>query len=266
MLNERTQAKIGIINADKAKISAALLECIPSENLPKQYGGTCPLDLGESEEEKDLRAYVASITPSLSGGDVIEEGDQVEVDLLKDFVVPGIGPRAKEGGEAVDSWQKSGVHLTANDSAVVQPSLGNIDDGRMVQGGNGSTFSGSGDGVGVSMPAQQRSATRRVLKKVGGALGWAGDKLAWRRSTGPSVAHLGEENAFVYDVDLQQWILKERNRTSANGARGRMEGSGADNSTGQVKPSRAPRGRGESMGSNTSEEMTVLAIQVRTAV
>lgn len=265
MLNERTQAKIGIINADKTKIAAALLECIPSENLPKQYGGTCPLDLGESEEEQDLRAYVASITPSLSTGDAIREEEQVEVDIGNNLFVPSSGFLAKGEGEANGSRRKPGLYGTGNDSTVVQPELGNGEDGRMVQGESGSTFSGGGGGDG-NMPPPRRSAAQRVLGRVGGALGWAGGKLAWRHSPAPAVAHLGEENAFVYDADLQQWVLKGEAGKNRGGARGQMEGSGADSSTGQMKTSRAAYGREDSMGSNTSEEMTVLAIQVRTAV
>lgn len=289
MLNERTQAKIAIINNDKARIAAALLDCIAPENLPARYGGTCPLELGDSEEERELRAYVASITPSLSaggdngGGDGNSVGqteeDEVEVDLRNEFDFPPSNRNLPRGVEAVsvaDSRHRQQPKVQGIGSTVAARSY--VESGHsgrgVVHGESQGDLIGSEDGDSSVPPSSpQRSAARRVVGKVGGLLGWAGGKLAWRRAPAPPVAHLGEENAFVYDKDLQQWILRrDAGMTNeARGGDGDAKGSGMSGSrgvntgrsAGQVSAPRPGRSREDSMKSNTSEDMTVLAIQVR---
>lgn len=261
MLNERTQAKIGIINTDKKKIAEALLECIAPEDLPRQYGGTCPLDLGESEEEANLRAYVSSITPSLAphpaqnddGDD--DDGPQdleVEVDLHAATTVAA-GSRADGGPVGAEDRARGGV------SSPSPPH-------------------GDAPGEEEGRPEQRRSgpgAARRALGTVTGALTWAGGKFSWQRR--PPIAHLGDENSFEYDADLQQWVLRDGKEKGAAGGRRASGGGDRDGSArasggrdrrkerggsrGHPSSSRRPV-RSGSMGSSTSEEMTVLAIQV----
>lgn len=245
MLNERTQAKIGIINTDKKKIAEALLECIAAEDLPPQYGGTCPLELGQSEEEVQLRAYVCSITPSLAPRDDDDEDAEVEVYLHTTPVnanVPGSKGRA---AGTVGAERSDVPDVQVHGQPVNECSHGSDD----------------GNGPGTA---------RRVVGTVTGALGWAGRKLAWRRSP---VAHLGDENGFEYDADQQRWVLRKdvtdgRAEQTGGGDRkdisgGRGGGKGGDErrgGRGQLSLSRPERKR--SVGSSTSEEMTVLAIQV----
>lgn len=239
MLNERTQAKIGIINTDRAKIAEALLECIAPENLPRQYGGTCTLELGESEEERKMRAYVASITPSLAPTTDTDGGEEVEVDLRHDMA-PNI-PRSKDGDP-----KREVTAGTVKGSAASARSLD-----RDLH---------TPDGV-ASTDKKRTGAARRVLGNVAGALGWAGGKLVWRRST---VAHLGDENAFVYDANQQKWVL---GRGRARGGRGSgnsgvnsgQGNGGAEERGGRTEASGLRTHRSESI---TSEDMTVLAIQV----
>lgn len=249
MLNERTQAKIGIINTDKKKIAAALLEVIAPENLPPQYGGTCTRDLGESEEEADLRAFVASITPSsdheLRGHDRADEGHaQVEVDLGRPVGSVGSAP-----DQAVPIARNNGMPESSTTFGGVKASSPQI--GEVL----------SKNSTGQASPG----AARRVVGRVGGALGWAGRKLAARRR--PNVAHLGDENGFEYDAVQQRWVLR---RDAVN-----TKGSGGGGASGTASRD-GVRGVGQerthlaslrpdregSVGSSTSEEMTVLAIQV----
>lgn len=255
MLNERTQAKIGIINTDKAKIAKALLECIPPENLPTQYGGTCPLELGDSEEERDLRAYVASITPNNCDQQQEEEKEvEVEVQLRNTF---GNGSRS-------DGDREGGFSERKPEAVGRSPAGGPREPSRRSSG-----RSSADDDTDRAPPP---GAARRVLDKVGGAIGRAGGVIFnWRRSPAPRVAHLGEENAFVYDTDLQRWVLKdEAGGGRGSGRRRRRDGSDVYGDGGSLggpsgprgEPSVARRGREDSTGSSTSEEMTVLAIQV----
>eukprot|EP00903_Cladosiphon_okamuranus_P008970 g8582.t1 len=280
MLNERTQAKIGIINTDTKKIAAALLEYIAPENLPRQYGGTCPLDLGESEEEADLRAYVESLAGSSSNGTApasrpveMDEDDldeEVEVDLraatarsslqtaaktaARAAAAAGEGSRPR-GSPAGGAAARAGAGAKARESQSQAAGQG---DGREENGG--ASESGAGPG-----------AARRVIGSVRGALGWAGGKLAWRRS---AVAHLGDENGFVYDTEQHRWVLRGEagggvgggragGKAGAGGGAGGFEAvrasdEGADNvdRRRQSRPVRVERNR-----SVSSEEMTVLAIQ-----
>lgn len=247
MLNERTQAKIGIINTDAKKIASALLECIAPENLPRQYGGSCPLDLGESEEEADLRAYVASIAggggsaapagtaPGRSAMGEEDGDDEVEVDL-----------RAA-AGPAKAAAARAGAAAAARDGIPEPP-------GALPGGGGSGEVKTNGAGPG---------AARRVFGSVRGALGWAGGKLAWRRSP---VAHLGDENGYEYDAEQQRWVLRGETagggsggRARAGGGAGLAPGEGGDSGGrgGDFRPMRLDRDR-----SVSSEEMTVLAIQV----
>ena len=263
MLNERTQAKIGIINTDKKKIAEALLECIAPEDLPRQYGGTCPLDLGESEEEANLRAYVSSITPSLAppppahnndgaDNDDCPEDLEVEVDL---HAAPTVAAGSRADGGQVGAEDRAGGGISSP-----SPPHG---DAPEEEGRRPEERSGPG-------------AARRVLGTVTGALTWAGGKFSWQRR--PPIAHLGDENSFEYDPDLQQWVLRDGKE---NGAAGGRRASGGDGDRGgSARASGGGDGRRErgglrghpsssrrpvrsgSMGSSTSEEMTVLAIQV----
>lgn len=226
MLNERTQAKIAIISADEAKIAAALLEVIDAENLPRQYGGSCEVELGESEEERGLREYVETIA---SSGVPEEDGGEAEVDLRPQGSIGGtVLERSPAGDDGLD---------------------GKIDD-RAGVGSEGT------DGI-----------ARRALSRVSGTVEWARGRFWWRRS---QIAHLGDENAFVYDDAQQRWVLGGENDNSCRGRRSGTGGTSSPPSGGEAKrTSRKDRGasfgrnRGDSIVSDTSEEMTILAIQVR---
>lgn len=229
MLHERTQKKITIVSSDRKKIAAALLESISPENLPSQYGGTCAVKLGESQEEENLRAYVASITPSSEPRQMKEEDQEVEIDLHAKGVetrvegdVPGEGD--PDGGTDEDDDED-----------------------------------------------RSNATSNRMFNKMGGAFRWAGAKLSWRRVP---VAHLGEENGYEYDADQQRWILREE--VDGVGGGGARSGNGGGNRKAKAK-ARTIAGvekerasvlnverSGSSTGSSSSEEMTVLAIQVGT--
>ena len=251
MLNERTQAKIGIINTDKKKIAEALLECIAPEDLPREYGGTCRLDLGESEEEVNLRAYVASITPSLPPPPHDDDDSQQDLEVEVNLHAAGAGSDADEGAGV-------GANRAGDNVSLASPSHGDTPEGDEGRGSDERNTPG---------------AARRALGTVKGALSWAGGKFSWRRSP---VAHLGDENGFEYNPDLQRWVLRDGKQKGATGGRRASGGdpSGATRSSGggEVRRERGgSRGhpsssrrpvRSGSMGSSTSEEMTVLAIQV----
>ena len=83
-------------------------------------------------------------------------------------------------------------------------------------------------------------------------MGWAGSKLAWRRVP---VAHLGDENRFEYGDVQQCWVLRDE-----ASARGR---SGGDR---KAKAKAGMSGIAGEKGRISSEEMTVLAIQVGTGL
>lgn len=241
MLNERTQAKISIVGADKAKVKAALLEAIAPEDLPQQYGGTCDSDLGESEEERGLREYVARVTPSLRLDDNDEE---VKVNLHTGDVE--LSPR--------ESVPKLGTTTTAKTAPemVEEFSKESLEKDRIVS----------------KMGEQESSVTRNVFSQVAGAVGWASGKLSWRR---PNVAHLGDENAFVYDEKQQRWVLGDVTSMGSEhrksiGAESLLADGGADENRRRDERFRSQRPRKNSIGSNSSEEMTVLAIQVCTAL
>ncbi|CAM9389954.1 unnamed protein product [Scytosiphon promiscuus] len=254
MLNERTQAKIGIINTDVKKIAAALLEAIAPENLPRQYGGTCPLDLGESEEEADLRSYVANLngspsppsagadagrTGALPCGRAEDEDEEVEVDLRA-----ASNPTAEE---AADVGRAAAARNMFSEPAVAATAGGNHED----------------------VSSERPGAARRVFGSVRGALGWAGGKLSWRRS---NVAHLGDENGFEYDAEHHRWVLRGGaagggssgggKAGAGGGGGGERNGAGGANGGGEGGNEGASatqrRQRGRSV---SSEEMTVLAIQ-----
>lgn len=287
MLNERMKAKIGIFNNDKAKIAAALLEAIPAENLPTRYGGTCPLDLGESEEEQNLRAYVASITPSLAettrrSGDCAGGKDEAEEQAsavnLGNHALASINGSGSTGGGGVVSQRGPGgvVQETAKDSTGARRrrrSANKNGDGRMVQEENGRTFSrrggcGRSGGDNNSRPSSpQRSAVRRVMGKIGGVLSCTGSGAS--TSATSSVAHLRDENAVAYDPDLQRWVVKEEAETSgreAGGGRTRSHGrswrrwwsrrKGRHRATIETESS----ARGSTLGSNVSEEKMVAVV------
>ncbi|CAN0225643.1 unnamed protein product [Ectocarpus sp. 12 AP-2014] len=265
MLNERTQAKIGIINTDSKKIAAALLECIAPENLPRQYGGTCPLDLGESEEETDLRAYVASIDTAAAAGpgshagappptppsglEALRSNEEEEEEVEVDFRARS-EPTTRAGGVGP---RNNGLPPAAAAGAVTKGrGLAESD----VLGGAGAGLKEPGDG-GLVAAGRPSGAARRVLGSVRGALGWAGGKLAWRRST---VAHLGQENGFQYDSEQHRWVLQDEMAGGSGGKAGAVEGGGASERggerVGQTTSTRRERG-----ASISSEDMTVLAIQ-----
>ncbi|CAM9171543.1 unnamed protein product [Ectocarpus sp. 6 AP-2014] len=264
MLNERTQAKIGIINTDAKKIAAALLECIAPENLPRQYGGTCPLDLGESEEELDLRTYVASIAtaaaagpgshagpppPPPSGLEALRSNEEEEEEVEVDFRARS-EPTARAGGVGP---RNNGLPAAAA-AGTVTKGRGLAESG--VLGGAGAGLEETGGG-GLVAAGRPPGAARRVLGSVRGALGWAGGKLAWRRST---VAHLGQENGFQYDSEQHRWVLRDDMAGGSGGKAGAVEGGGASEGggerAGQTTSTRRERG-----ASVSSEDMTVLAIQ-----
>lgn len=257
MLNERTQAKIGIINTDAKKIAAALLECIAPENLPRQYGGTCPLDLGESEEETDLRAYVASINagdPSSHAGAPPPPGLEALRSNEEEEEVEVVFRARSESAARAGGMGPRNNGLPAPAASSVTKSRGQAESG--VLGGAGG-LEETGDG-GLVAGGRPPGAARRVLGSVRGALGWAGGKLAWRRST---VAHLGQENGFQYDSEQHRWVLRDEMAGGRGGKAGAVDGGGASERGGE-RGGQSTTTRRERGTSVSSEDMTVLAIQV----
>lgn len=307
MLNERMKAKIGIISGDQSKIAAALLEVISPENLPVRYGGTCPLDLGESEEEQALRAYVESITPSLlktttstttSGYSAWEDGEQTEgANLNNDLTVStsrssstgaevaaveaeGVGALSQQGLEELKKTarQSTGAphrrrrrrRLLSNSKHGDSGELVREQDGRSSScrsrsrsiGGDSSRRSSS------SRPStQQRSAARRALGKIGGVLSCTGSGST-TLATASSVAHLGDENAMVYDPDLQRWTMRDKGENSGCRAGGRSRrwwSRNRERSQSRVE-SESSGARGSPLKSNVSEKTTVLVANTEVAL
>lgn len=232
MLDERTQSKICIVNTDKTKIAAALLDTIASEDLPRQYGGTCDVGLGESEEERGLRSHVARITPSLSH--LADDAGNAD-------------PRLGEG---------QGKGLLSGDEVAGRGSAGGV----TANGGSRESQGGDARGdVAASSPGAKKSgAARRVVGRVAGAVRWVGGKISRRRSR---VAHLGDDNAFVYDETQQRWVLGRGARGGSSDSLPGVNDTGKRNGRRGGRMSSRTRHNG-SLASNSSEDMTVLAIQV----
>ena len=60
MIDPVTRAKTHIVRG-KQQVTDALLEQIDSENLPREYGGTCDQPLGQAREERMLWQQVAKV-------------------------------------------------------------------------------------------------------------------------------------------------------------------------------------------------------------
>mmetsp|Transcript_14346 Transcript_14346/g.21260 ORF Transcript_14346/g.21260 Transcript_14346/m.21260 type:complete len:785 (+) Transcript_14346:256-2610(+) len=56
LLNESTRSKINFV--PNSQIAAEMIQVIPPENLPAQYGGSCSVPLGEAPAEQCLQSYV----------------------------------------------------------------------------------------------------------------------------------------------------------------------------------------------------------------
>ena len=67
MVDEVTLRKISIVRG-KDEVFQALADKIPIENIPKQYGGESPYELGDSPEERDLKALMKH-NNALANGD-----------------------------------------------------------------------------------------------------------------------------------------------------------------------------------------------------
>jgi hypothetical protein len=67
MVDEVTLKKISIVRG-KEEIYKALLEKIPEENIPREYGGKSAMRLGESPQELALRDLMAH-NNALANGD-----------------------------------------------------------------------------------------------------------------------------------------------------------------------------------------------------
>ncbi|CAM9272803.1 unnamed protein product [Choristocarpus tenellus] len=333
LLNERTQDKVTILGGDREKIAATLLERIAPENLPREYGGSCDLSLGESEEEECLHAYVAKLSresPALGieelrgkgPGDVAsdgvrgdgilpggssrrmesswEDGEEVEVDLhvgrmgdmeggqswsVELSEEKGSSGRSKSkrlgmggGSDDQSGWARSFWWGSTNNSGT-QPSspLGGEARGRgegrcggLNQGGAG----GGEEGEGRGSAGMRGSRVGGLGGGIGGAVRWAGGALGSFHSRPPRVAHLGQENKFEYDMGLQRWVLRgdevtrlraleEKDLPTSCSENQRDEGlvEGGDQELGAQENWQ----RLERQDSVNSEDLTVLAIQVRRA-
>ncbi|CAM9899904.1 unnamed protein product, partial [Discosporangium mesarthrocarpum] len=264
LVNERTQAKVNILSANRERLTAALLEVIAPEDLPREYGGSCPLGLGESEEEDALRAFVACIPsgPQSSG-------------LASGGLATGRGAPHNSGG----SWGSQGTPAASATTAsrvkvegqgdsdsdgdeVVEVDLYTSAVGHKSESVLGGRRGGGGChcGQGRNTEAGHGGRGRRVLGRIGGALGWAGGALRAIRGHTAPVAYLGEENGFEYDLQQQRWVL----RSAVDGARhlsaeekGNVEGKGSGEAGGGLR-SQEEHGQ----DSVNSEDLMVLAIQV----
>lgn len=245
ILNDRMKAKISIVDCDKKRVTAALLELIAPENLPKRYGGTCPLDMGESEEEVGMREYVASVTPSLAppptaavtpvNTTTLVQGQQSHrVTPAKELVesMPAGESRPMElGGRGESSSLQQRKPAEPERVAVPHDAIPKASPG-IVHRRLLSRKKKVGHDVGMAprdqdedtssivsrssshRPPRTRSPARRLLSRIGkgrkSGVRSRSDSDGGRdraRSASPSVAHLGEDDAAVYDGDLQQWVV-----------------------------------------------------------
>lgn len=77
VIPRRTREQLSLFTKKQREAAAeALLQWVPAEQLPVQYGGACTVPLGESELEKDMSRYVASLNSRAGsgGGDSRVEG------------------------------------------------------------------------------------------------------------------------------------------------------------------------------------------------
>merc|ERR1711879_502096 len=56
LLNEAQRAKINIFRGDS--VLTGMRETIDDDNIPKELGGSCPVEMGQMPEEKALLEYV----------------------------------------------------------------------------------------------------------------------------------------------------------------------------------------------------------------
>ncbi len=78
VIPRRTREQLMLFTKKQREAAAeALLQWVPAEQLPVQYGGTCTVPLGESKLEKDMAHYVSSLNDradSSSGTNVARGG------------------------------------------------------------------------------------------------------------------------------------------------------------------------------------------------
>jgi len=83
MLNEDTKRKIVFLDEREIR-EGAMLQYIEGEFLPKEYGGTCEVPLGESPFEVQLRGIVdaagAAAAAAVAAAKKEEEGEEEEED------------------------------------------------------------------------------------------------------------------------------------------------------------------------------------------
>lgn len=59
VIPRRTREQLQLFTKKQhSEAAAALLQWVPAEQLPEQYGGACKVPLGESELERSMLAYV----------------------------------------------------------------------------------------------------------------------------------------------------------------------------------------------------------------
>jgi hypothetical protein len=62
VIPRRTREQLQLFTKkQRVEAAAALLQWVPAEQLPEQYGGTCRVPLGESELERRMLAYVRQL-------------------------------------------------------------------------------------------------------------------------------------------------------------------------------------------------------------
>jgi hypothetical protein len=184
MIHENTRKKITILGDDKSE----MLKYIDVKELPSEYGGLHPL--GSCRLELGLRDYVRSIAPGQSlfnvlapasrrSGDVcvLSTGSDKEPWLSHDDDVATDSGASESSESEEDEWERLSSWTAAAARSMYAPSI--------------SSMGAMRERFGVSAVDVEQQAERSRL----------GCKS--------SQAHLGQENAFVYDAVSKRWVLDD---------------------------------------------------------
>lgn len=169
LLHENTRRKIRILSGDTSE----LLQCIDASQLPVEYGGTDKTPLGSSVDELRLREFVRAIKPGGSGS--AKTLRRADVQDVSEFVLSSVTD--------VAPWLRQ------------QPDADESDDEGDAEESEWTRLSAWVRGVSRSVLGVRDRPDSRPVSRVS--------------SRTNLQAHMGAENAYVYDRASKSWTLDQ---------------------------------------------------------
>jgi hypothetical protein len=187
VLPQAVQEKIEV----SAQPSVDLLKYIAPENLPSEFGGTSPMGLGDSAEEKKLRALVheGGKEEGREGGGQEEQWGGLGVKEL------GLSPSS-----ASSSKPPRGPSASSSLSPASPPPRPSLHANLSVRHGNG-----------------PHKAPSRLSPWLPSLVTAASSLIPGTRRSTPRTAHLGVANKFIYDRARGAWVLREEEKEGDEG-------------------------------------------------